>query len=378
MRGCETKRVLLVDDEPRNLAVLEGLLDPLGHDLVRAVDGRSALTSFTECRPDLVLLNLVMPGLDGLDVLAHIRAQVGDDHVPVILLTAHFARDARDHRVRGLEAGADELLEKPVDGPILRARVSTLLQLKESRDAIRRANEDLASRNLALERLQSEQRELMAFIVHDLKNPLSVVWSSVEFARAEAKRPTAVLLNALEDASQASRRLRVMIDDLLIVSRLEDSQFPLHPETIRLSELLSDVMRAYVRRAAEKEVHLLAPEGSEVHVKTDRTLLQRVIENILDNALRYTPTSGRVSVAMRAGDEEVAIVVSNTGPSIALSERARIFKKFARLEKTGVERGNAGLGLYFCKRAVEALGGHIEVAETPEWPTSFIVRIPAP
>ncbi|HEY1696010.1 MAG TPA: hybrid sensor histidine kinase/response regulator [Polyangiaceae bacterium] len=364
------KRLLLVDDEPRNLGVLEGLLAPLGHKIVLAGDGRSALAEFDARPPDLVLLDLVMPGFDGIDVLTHIRAHAGGDHVPVILVTAH---SERDHRLRGLEAGADEFLEKPVDGSILLTRVRTLLQLKESRDGLRRANTELGTRNAALERLQREQRELMAFIVHDLKTPLSIVWSSVEFA--QTSRNGDAVKDALEDAAEGTRRLRSMIDDLLMVSRLEESAFPLHTERVPLSELLGTVARDYLRRAQERKVDLHAAE-TKLAIKTDRTLLQRVIENILDNSLRYTPAHGQVDIAARAG-REVEIVVSNTGPSIPEGDRLRIFEKFARLEQTGVARGNAGLGLYFCKRAVEAMGGQIDVVQTPEWPTSFVVRLPA-
>src|SRR5258708_11479364 len=127
-----------------------------------------------------------MRGLEGLDVLRHIRAGeageagAGADHVPVIIVTAH---SEREHRMRGLEAGADDFLEKPADGRSLRVRVTNLLQLKESSDSLRRLNEVLESRHAELSRLQREQRELTAFVVHDLKNPLAAVWSNLEFVR---------------------------------------------------------------------------------------------------------------------------------------------------------------------------------------------------
>ncbi|MBV9946570.1 MAG: hybrid sensor histidine kinase/response regulator [Myxococcales bacterium] len=368
------KRLLIVDDEPANLVLVERHLNQPGYDLVQAHDGPSALERFREEGPDLVLLDVAMPGMSGLDVLAEIRANEGTDHVPVILVTAH---SEREHRRHGLEAGADEFLEKPVDGAILRSRVKTLLQLKESRDALRSLNDELATRNTALERLQREQRELMGFIVHDLKNPLSVVWSSVEFAQSELHGESSMLTDALKDASDASRRLRSMINDLLTISRLEEADLPLRLELVSLSELLGEVLREYARRAEAKNVELLTPARLSASVTADRTLLQRVIENILDNSLRYTPEHGRVSVAMRESDH-VEIAVSNNGPSIPPSQRARIFDKFARLEGASVARGNAGLGLYFCKRAVESLGGRIEVTEAPEWPTSFVVHLPAP
>lgn len=367
------KRLLLVDDEPHNLALLERLLAPLGHDLIRAEDGHAAIAAFSEYKPDLVLLDLVMPGLDGLDVLTQIRAQPGADHVPVIVLTAHTEREVR---LRGLEAGADDFLEKPADGRTLRLRVATLLQLTESRDALRRLNGELESRNATLRRVQREQRELTDFVVHDLKTPLAAIWANLEFAQEHIRQEHPGLAGALVDAALASKRLRLMIDDLLVISRLEESDLPLHNEPIVLSDLLREVFGEYVRRAADKNVKLLRPRRTTTRIHADRALLQRVIENILDNSLRYTPANGRMSIATRANGK-VEIAVSNSGPSIPMAERQRIFEKFARVEKGRPSTGNAGLGLYFCKRVVEALGGSIEVTETPEWPTSFVLRLPA-
>jgi two-component system sensor histidine kinase/response regulator len=367
------KRLLLVDDESRNLALLERLLAPLGHELVRAEDGRSAVERFASCRPDLVVLDVGMPGMDGLDVLSHIRAHERGDHVPVIVLTAH---SEREFRLRALELRADDFLEKPPDGPLLRIRVGTLLEFKESRDTLRQLNSELALRNETLERLQQEQRELTGFVVHDLKNPLAAAITNVEFARTHISPRDAEVRHALDDATYAFRRLRRMIEDLLMISQLEESELPLSPEPIRLSDFLREVFREYARQAEERRVQLLGPAASNAQVMADRSLLQRVLENILDNSLRYTPEDGRVGLATHENGS-VEIAVSNTGPSIPPSERRRIFEKFARVERQGGGRSNAGLGLYFCKRAVEALGGHIEVTETPEWPTSFVLRFPA-
>ncbi len=366
------RRLLIVDDDPRNLALLERCLAPLGHELVQAEDGQSALKAFDGCKPDLVLLDLVMPGLDGLDVLAHIRRAPGDDHVPVIVLTAHSEREIK---LRGLEAGADDFIEKPADARSLRVRVTTLMQLKESRDTLRSLNEELESRNAELSRLQREQRELTAFVVHDLKNPLAAVWSDVEFARSRLEHGQPDIEEALGEAAISCGRLRSMIDDLMVISRLEDADLPLHNQLVLLWDLLREVFGEFARRAAEKHVTLLGPKRTNTLVHVDRPLLQRVIENILDNSLRYTPEHGRMGITTR-DNGEIEIAVSNTGPPIPPFDRQRIFEKFARIEKHGAA-GNAGLGLYFCKRVVEALGGSIEVIQTSEWPTSFVVRLPA-
>ena len=358
-------RILLVDDQPRNLFALAALLEPLGHDLVWATDGRGALASFDQHRPDLVLLDLVMPGFSGLDVLAAIRSRPEGGDVPVVLVTAH---SDRERRLEGLEAGADEFLEKPVDEAILLARVRTLLALKASRD-------ELKLRVAALREAQREQRELTEFIVHDLRNPLSVVCAGLDWT-AENLLPTQTdLIETLDDARAAASRLRLMVNDLLTISRLETASFPLRMEPVPVADLLRTVAQAYAAPVAERGITLVAPKVMPIEVDADRALLRRVVENLLDNALRYTPKHGRIALGVQCGSE-AEISISNDGTPIEASDLESIFEKFRRGRGEAGGMGNAGLGLYFCRRALEAQGGSIRIARTKDWPTTFAINLP--
>jgi len=165
-----------------------------------------------------------------------------------------------------------------------------------------------------------------------------------------------------------------MIEDLLMISRLEESHFPLQQEMVSIGDLMRVVVDSYARQAREKNV-LLSSSPIDVRAKVDPRLLQRVLENLVDNSLRYAPQDGRVTVAAWI-NEEIAIAVSNNGPAIPLAERGRVFEKFAQGSTGHSAAGNAGLGLYFCKRAIEAHGGRIDVVETAEWPTSFLIHLP--
>jgi two-component system phosphate regulon sensor histidine kinase PhoR len=167
-----------------------------------------------------------------------------------------------------------------------------------------------------------------------------------------------------------------MIEDLLAVSRLEQSNFPIRVEPLPVTSMLGEIAAQAKRRATERGISILAPTGPIVRVKADASLLRRVLENIVDNSLRYTPSSGRVALEA-VSNHHVRIAVSNSGPPIPKAERGRVFEKFARGSHERSAGGNAGLGLYFCKRAIEALGGEINVTETPEWPTSFVITLPA-
>jgi two-component system, sensor histidine kinase and response regulator len=364
-------RIILVDDAS-DLATLDAHLAALGHELVRAPSAALATALFEGEPPALVLLNPTTPGI-GLELLHAFRAISGDVYVPVIVLGRLADRDARR---RALEAGADDFLDNPLDLPFLGRRARTLLALKDSRDALVASNAALAARNATLEIVQRQQREVVGFIIHDLKNPLSVVRSNLDWARTGSGPLDRDIDEALGEASEAAGRLEAMVQDLLVVSRLEQSAFEPRREAVLVGELLRDVVRLYDRMAQRKSVVLRGPDDLDLQVRADRALLRRVIENILDNSLRYTPAHGRVAVVAR-GSGDVEIAVSNTGPSIPPSDRERIFEKFARGEGERLSHANSGLGLYFCKRAVEAIGGRIEVVETSEWPTSFVVHLPA-
>ena len=365
------KRILLVDDNARNLTLLELRLQSLGHELIFADGGAAAIALYDTHQPDLVLLDLMMPDVDGIAVLKHIREH--DAHVPVILVTAH---SERSFRLQGLQAGADEFLEKPVDAPILLARVNTLLKLKESRDALGASRDALVARNRDLERLQREQRELMQFVVHDLKNQLFVVLGNLDWARHNVRSaPPHELAGVLEEGATSALRLRAMVEDLLVISNLEDASFRVRPELVPVADIVRDVLAAYERKASQKRVSLDAPASTGYQLWGDPALLRRVIENILDNSLRHAPSAGHVSIQTRLG-RLLEISISNDGPPVPPEDRERIFEKFARGSGQAHTVGNAGLGLYFCKRAVEAHGGQIRVLETSEWPTSFVIELP--
>jgi len=367
-----TKCLLLVDDDPRNLMALDALLQPYGHRLVHARDGRAAIDMLDATRPDLVLCDLGMPDIDGVEVLRTLRAHPTAGHTPFIMLTAH---NDRDNRLRALRAGADDFIEKPIDGPVLTARVRVLLRLKESRDALDRAHAELTVRHAALERLQREQRELTEFIVHDLKAPLSVARTTLEWIDENLRTDGEGVAAAMVDVRKATDRVASMVEDLLWASRLEQPNFPMCKRDVEVDHLLDDVIDRYARAAEQRRIRILRPQPLRARIAGDPRLLQRVLENLLDNSMRYTPSAGRVCIdtALESG---VEIRVSNDGPTIPANERARIFDKFVRGASERPRAGNAGIGLYFCKRAVQAHEGDIGVVDVPGWSTSFRSWLP--
>lgn len=362
--------ILLVDDDERNLDVLEALLKPFEAACVRASDGRTALALVEAAPPDLVLLDLSMPGLDGIDVLLHLRGSPHLEGLPVVLVTAHAERE---QRLRAIEAGADDFLEKPVDAAILKARVNTLLRLRRSRLELENAKKELEAQNRALVSAEQAKRELQQFIVHDLKGPLTALVLDLDWLQRSATEGP--VRSVAEDAASSAARLREMVEDLLATSRLDATDgMPVHREHLAIDELVRDVMRAHARVAADRGVRIDGEVAGPARVLGDTKLLRRMLENLMDNALRHTSGGGEIYWRV-AVDREVVVSVSNSGAAIAPSMRARLFEKFSTAAGERGGRGNLGLGLYFCKRVAEAHEGAIELAADVDL-TTFRVRLP--
>lgn len=364
-------RVLIVDDEPRNLALLEAVLAPLGIETRRASHGREAVALFRELHAadevDLVLLDVMMPELDGFGALAEMRqCTASGERIPIVLVTA---LSAREDRMRGLEAGADDFLSKPLDPHEVRCRVRTFIALREAQRTLRQRAEEL-------ERVQQARADLSRLIVHDLKNPLAALQGNLQWVRSRAaKSNDAMMLEAIDDSTSSTARLLMMIGTLVDVDRVENSQLRLDRKPTRVCDLLDAVARRHARDAELRGVTIRVTGDPELRATIDCSVLERAIENLVENAARFAGTPGLIELAAVRDGGATAITVSNTGAPMAPEQRARLFEKYATTERGG---NHQGLGLYFCRLAAEAHGGGIAVHSDETWPTRFRITIPEP
>ncbi|MDP2310195.1 MAG: hybrid sensor histidine kinase/response regulator [Pseudomonadota bacterium] len=364
-------RILLVDDDPRQVTVLHAHLEPLNHTLLTASGGEEALLLIEDQPVDLILLDLRMPGIDGIDVLHHIRARPELERMPVVLITSMHEREAR---LRAIEAGANDFVEKPPDGAILRARVTNLLRLKQLGDDLERRNEDLR-------RLEALRRELADLVVHDLKAPVAGAALNIEVAMEILGLEEGPACEALKDALAGVHRIQHMTEELLLLARLEEAKMPLRPVRGSLRRIVEDVVRALGRTAERRGTQLDVSVEGDLAATADPDLIRRVIENLLDNAMRHAPRGGRIAVRGVHGTSELAgglvsLSVANSGNPIPEGDRSRIFQKFAQSSGTVARGANMGLGLHFCQVVASAHGGSIRVEETPEWPVVFTLCLP--
>ena len=347
-------RILIADDSSLIQTILADLLASFECEVVGASTGDEALAALSRQGFDLVLLDLVMPGRDGLAVLHEFRAQ-GGPWVPVIVMTASYEHALH---VRALTLGADHFLAKPLDEAVLLARVRALLDM-------RAVQTRLAAHAAALEQ---SRRELTEFLVHDIRTPLAVAGLDVELALRQSREPEA--REPLVEALHALRRARGMLNDMLEIGRLDDAGIVPPIQPVETAILTRQVIATFREEAESRAVAVSLTGASPLSVPANRDLVVRALENLVGNALRHVSDGGRVQLSVRVDREFVEFAVANDGPPVPVERRELIFEKHV----TGGPRsrpGSFGIGLYFCRRVAELHGGTISVSETPEWPTVF-------
>jgi len=350
-------RVLVVDDEPANVELLVRRLESLGADSLRATNGEDALVVAERELPDLILLDVMMPGIDGYDTCRRLKVNDRTAPIPVIFVTA---KDRADDLSKGFEAGGVDYVTKPIDPVELAARVRSAIFTKRLQDELR-------ARNAQLHTLERSRQELIGMLGHDIRNlanSLVAFLQLVRLGQLDASRPEFGELLGLSE-SNVTELLR-MVNALLDVYKMEEGRLEADQHMIRLDELAKKSVAQLAAEARARGV-ALSVETGDAAVFVDETLMVRVLTNLLANAVKNTPSGGSARVTARAAADPrwIVVRVSDTGPGIPAVEAANVFDRFYQTAG-GRSRGGTGLGLAFCKLAVELHGGTIAVANPGE------------
>jgi signal transduction histidine kinase len=357
--------ILVVDDTPENLRLLVGILEPLDYEVRPATNGRQALQAAEHDPPDLVLLDVNMPGMDGYEVCATFKATPRLKDIPVIFLTA--LSDVSD-KVKAFGVGGVDFISKPFHIEEVRARVKTHLELRQ-------AHLELEAGYRKLQQLEQLRDDLVHMVVHDMRSPLTVLAGHLTLLQGEADKLSSDAADDLRAAMLGAQSLERMANDLLDVSRMEEGQMPLNLAQHDLFELAAKVqgsMRGFERG---RKIELAA--SPPLPVTCDAGLLQRVLENLVSNAIKHAPSGGQVHIELSSTPERARLCVCDDGPGVPIEERQHIFEKFAAIA-TRKANGyhSAGLGLAFCKLAIEAHGGSIGVEDAEPRGSRFWFEIP--
>jgi two-component system sensor histidine kinase/response regulator len=369
-------RILVVDDSGDNREMLARRLRAQGHAVVEAGDGRQALEAAETEEFDVILLDILMPVLDGYQTLSRLKAHEGLCHIPVLMISAY---DELESVVRCIQMGAEDYLPKPINATLLGARLNSSLEKKRLRDGERRLYAQLQESFSQLQTLENQRDDLTHMIVHDLRTPVTSLLSGLQ---------TVGLLGDLNTdqqeflgiAESGGKTLLHMINDLLDISKMESGSCQLETQAVRAGSLMADALQQVSPLLQENGLTLVREIADDLPaLRADEDKMVRVLTNLLGNAIKFTPDGGTVTLSAHPSAAEAAVVfaVRDTGRGIPREAFARIFEKFGQAQMDRATRHQStGLGLTFCKMIVELHGGRIWVESELDQGSVFLFTLP--
>jgi len=348
----QTATILVVDDAAEARDVLSTLLKFEGFHTLEATNGRHALEVIDQQLPDMVIMDIMMPEMDGLETLQHIRERHDASALPVILVTA---LGSTQDVVTGFDLGANDYITKPPQFEILIARVRTQLRIKQL-EVQRQAD------IIELRSLSALKEKFLRIAAHDLRNPLNnLVLGTEVLARSAEERGDDEALEVIETMRSAAEVMDRIINDFLDLGALEAGRLVLTLKALDLNEVVSAVAAQFAAAAEQRSVEVQKQLESEpCMVRGDYARLVQVTANLLSNAIKFSPEGGRVVLRTRREEGRVVLEVADNGPGIPEDELPMLFKEYARL-RTQAPTGekSSGLGLSIAKGLIDLHGGRI-------------------
>ena len=362
--------ILVIDDVADNVLLLQDQLEDDGYEVLTAASGEEGLRVATDKRPDLVLLDIMMPGMDGFTVLQKLRGQPETRDLPVLMVSA---LDDAESITKGLDSGAQDYLVKPFNLEIVQARVRTALRNKTGLDALRVMNRHLDASNARLLESNGQLEQFNSFVSHDLKEPLRKLSMFSELLRKDLGEGLSPAVVAdLDEIAAATLRMQALIDDLLQLSRVRG-------DALQESEILLDHC---VDQAVEGLSLLLEDRRVQVRYENlpqvvgDAFLLTQVFTNLISNAAKYgAPAGGIVRITVEERGEDWVLGVADNGPGVPEPEREKVLLPFERLQ-AGSDAQGTGIGLAICQKAVERLGGDLWIEDAEPQGAHFRFTLP--
>ncbi len=368
-QNLKDRKVLLVDDDRLNLRILAGILKPEGLAMAEANSGETAIEEYARFQPDLVLLDVIMPGINGFETCRQLRQKYGDLCAPVIFITA---KNETADVVEGLEAGGVDYLPKPFRPKEALARIRIHLQNRLLHEQQNRLVEQLSHAN-------ADKNRLLGMAAHDLRNPLASIRALAEFlSDGTVGTLTAEQLDLVSTIHAASQSMLTLVNELLDFSVIESGELKVHPVPTSLGELIAKSVNLANINAAKKGTRIEFPHGAgAARVPLDPEKIKQVVDNLLSNASKFSPPNSVIRVTLETTPGRVSVGVRDQGPGIPEAERGKLFRDFGRtsVKPTGGEQ-STGLGLAICKKIIVAHRGSICADNEPDGGCTFKFTLP--
>jgi signal transduction histidine kinase len=350
--------ILIVDDTPANLGVLVETLGVAGYQLMVAEDGEEALAQTAQTQPDLILMDVMMPGIDGFETCRRLKARPETRDIPVLFMTA---LTETTEKVKAFAAGAVDYIAKPIEHEEALARIHTHL-------AIRRLQRELHEQ-VAL------KQKFMKIAGHDLRNPLFLILLATEMGRRQTGVPPKVV-RFLESIEESAAHIRRIIDTFLEIRAPNTS--PRDARGVDLGLLGTAVVRQQEPAAETKDIRLTLESQEDLPlVNCEAALAYQAFSNFISNALKFTPRGGRVTVRVSKADAGVRVEVEDSGPGVPVKEREQLFRKPGRLSpRPTAGEESTGHGLTIVKQLVDSQGGRVGATFPTEGGSIFWFELP--
>ena len=393
--------VLVVDDTEKNLQLIGNLLQNKGIAITFATNGKQAIIAAQKKKPDLILLDIMMPEMDGYEVCEYLKKDPETKGIPIIFLTS---KNETEDIVKGFALGAVDYLTKPFKKEELVSRVLTHLDLKKSHDIIQeqnkqleiknltilshakqveKLNENLKHKNIELKELINTKDKFFSIISHDLKGPLfniltftDLIISTIENIK---KEKLFKIVSSLKDSTESSLKL---LENLLDWSRSQTGILNISPVRIELLYVINDVLLTQKKIASRKDIEITVSDCGDKIIFADEAMMNTILRNLISNAIKFTPKGGKINIiaSYKKDNENNQVVVeikdNGTGMSPETLSKLFVLNKSDSIRGTDGEKGT-GLGLVLCKEFIEKNSGKLNVKSEIGKGSSFIFSVPA-
>ena len=396
MHETENALILIVDDNPQNLQMLANMLRERGYKSALARTGVEALDYVQKRSPDCILLDILMPGLDGFETCQRLKADPRTRDIPVLFLTSVTEMQ---EKLRAFAAGGVDYITKPFQAEEVAARVATHLHLRRMHAQLQAQNaqlhaeiaerkraeadlwtahRDLQEANQELQQVNATKDKFFSIISHDLRSPFSALLGFSEWLKNHlAEYDQEEIQAQLEHIHTSAKQLYTLLENLLTWSRLQRGIIQYEPEYIDFKQLIEINVDMLRTKAAQKQIELTHAIREKILVFADYQMVNTILRNLLSNALKFTPSGGAVQIHAVTRGAMLEVAVSDTGVGIPPQDVSKLFQVDLKYTKKGTDgETGTGLGLSLCQEMIAHNGGRIEVFSEVGKGTTFTFTLP--
>lgn len=373
----ELMNILIVDDNNDNVELMSQILED-DYSLIKASSGKECIKKALSEQPDLILLDVNMPEMDGYETMQILKGNEATQKIPVIFVSAYYTDSAMI--VKGLEQGAFDYLTKPVDENIVLAKVRVVERIKKAESEVLQQKNELQEANKKLKSADKLKSIFLASMSHELRTPLN---SIIGFTGLMLMQVAGVINDGQKEQLNRVKRnaehLLELINDVLDISKVEAGKTELTITEFDINVLVNDIVESVMPEIDAKGLELKVSELSEninINIKSDARRIKQILMNLMSNALKFTNV-GSISIELSIKKEQLIIIITDTGVGIEISDMKKLFEPFQQINSdfTNNYKGT-GLGLYLCRKLSTLMGAGITVTSELGVGSQFIFTLP--